>query len=299
MTNQATAKKLHKKKKFDLVDVILFLFLTAWGLVILLPFINVIAISFSSYKEYLATPLLMFPKEPELKSYQELFEDGRIWIGYRTTLIIVLIGVPLSLFLTSSMGYALSRRKYPGKKLILMLVLFTMIFQGGIVPLYLVMKDLHLTNTIWSIILSSGMNTFYMILMYNYFQSLPDSLVESARLDGAGEWTILFRVILPLSLPIIATVTLFYSVDKWNEWFNAMIFVRKAEIQPLQLILRSMILDSQVANEAATTVAIEDRSFSSGIKMAAVVVTMLPIMCVYPFLQKHFAKGVMVGAIKA
>ncbi len=299
MTNQASTQKLHKKKKFDLVDIVLFLFLTAWGLIILLPFINVIAISFSSYKEYLATPLLMFPKEPELKSYQELFEDGRIWIGYRTTLIIVLIGVPLSLFLTSSMGYALSRRKYPGKKLILMLVLFTMIFQGGIVPLYLVMKDLHLTNTIWSIILCSGMNTFYMILMYNYFQSLPDSLVESARLDGAGEWTILFRVILPLSLPIIATVTLFYSVDKWNEWFNAMVFVRKAEIQPLQLILRSMILDSQVANEAAATVAIEDRSFSSGIKMAAVVVTMLPIMCVYPFLQKHFAKGVMVGAIKA
>ncbi|MCI8386434.1 MAG: carbohydrate ABC transporter permease [Acutalibacter sp.] len=299
MTNQASTQKLHKKKRFDLVDVVLFLFLTAWGLIILLPFINVIAISFSSYKEYLATPLLMFPKEPELKSYQELFEDGRIWIGYRTTLIIVLIGVPLSLFLTSSMGYALSRRKYPGKKLILMLVLFTMIFQGGIVPLYLVMKDLHLTNTIWSIILCSGMNTFYMILMYNYFQSLPDSLVESARLDGAGEWTILFRVILPLSLPIIATVTLFYSVDKWNEWFNAMVFVRKAEIQPLQLILRSMILDSQVANEAAATVAIEDRSFSSGIKMAAVVVTMLPIMCVYPFLQKHFAKGVMVGAIKA
>ena len=287
MTNQASTQKLHKKKRFDLVDVVLFLFLTAWGLIILLPFINVIAISFSSYKEYLATPLLMFPKEPELKSYQELFEDGRIWIGYRTTLIIVLIGVPLS------------RRKYPGKKLILMLVLFTMIFQGGIVPLYLVMKDLHLTNTIWSIILCSGMNTFYMILMYNYFQSLPDSLVESARLDGAGEWTILFRVILPLSLPIIATVTLFYSVDKWNEWFNAMVFVRKAEIQPLQLILRSMILDSQVANEAAATVAIEDRSFSSGIKMAAVVVTMLPIMCVYPFLQKHFAKGVMVGAIKA
>ena len=123
--------------------------------------------------------------------------------------------------------------------------------------------------------------------------------MESARLDGAGEWTILFRVILPLSLPIIATVTLFYSVDKWNEWFNAMVFVRKAEIQPLQLMLRSMILDSQVANEAAATVAIEDRSFSSGIKMAAVVVTMLPIMCVYPFLQKHFAKGVMVGAIKA
>ena len=135
-------------------------------MVILLPFVNVIAISFSSYKEYLETPLLLIPQQPELKSYQELFEDGRIWVGYRTTIIIVLIGVPLSLFLTSSMGYALSRNRFPGKKGILLLVLFTMIFQGGIVPLYLVMRDLHLTNTIWSVILCSGMNTFYMILMY-------------------------------------------------------------------------------------------------------------------------------------
>lgn len=292
-------RRLEKRRKINVIDVLLFLFLTIWGLVILLPFVNVIAISFSSYKEYLETPLLLIPQQPELKSYQELFEDGRIWVGYRTTIIIVLIGVPLSLFLTSSMGYALSRNRFPGKKGILLLVLFTMIFQGGIVPLYLVMRDLHLTNTIWSVILCSGMNTFYMILMYNYFQSLPDSLIESAKLDGAGEWTILFRIVLPLSMPIIATIILFYAVDKWNEWFNAMVFIRDADIQPLQLILRSMILDSQVADEASAIVSIEDRSFTNGIKMAAVVVSMLPIMCVYPFLQKHFAKGVMVGAIKA
>ena len=292
-------RRLEKRRKIDVIDVLLFLFLTIWGLVILLPFVNVIAISFSSYKEYLETPLLLIPQQPELKSYQELFEDGRIWVGYRTTIIIVLIGVPLSLFLTSSMGYAISRNRFPGKKGILLLVLFTMIFQGGIVPLYLVMRDLHLTNTIWSVILCSGMNTFYMILMYNYFQSLPDSLIESAKLDGAGEWTILFRIVLPLSMPIIATIILFYAVDKWNEWFNAMVFIRDADIQPLQLILRSMILDSQVADEASAIVSIEDRSFTNGIKMAAVVVSMLPIMCVYPFLQKHFAKGVMVGAIKA
>ena len=202
-------RRLEKRRKIDVIDVLLFLFLTIWGLVILLPFVNVIAISFSSYKEYLETPLLLIPQQPELKSYQELFEDGRIWVGYRTTIIIVLIGVPLSLFLTSSMGYALSRNRFPGKKGILLLVLFTMIFQGGIVPLYLVMRDLHLTNTIWSVILCSGMNTFYMILMYNYFQSLPDSLIESAKLDGAGEWTILFRIVLPLSMPIIATIILF------------------------------------------------------------------------------------------
>ena len=291
--------KLHKRKKIDVVDVILFVVLTAWGLIILLPFLNAVAISFASYKEYLETPLLLFPKNPELKSYQQLIEDGRIWIGYRTTIIILIIAVPLILFLTSSMGYALSRRHYPGKKAILLLVLFTMIFQGGIVPLYLVMKDLHLTDTIWSVILASGMNTFYMILMYNYFQSLPDSLIESAQLDGAGEWTILFRIVLPLSMPIITTVLLFYSVDKWNEWFNAMVFIRSADIQPLQNVLRSMIVDSQAMGEASALVSIEDRPFTSGIKMAAVVVTMVPIMCIYPFLQKHFAAGVMVGAIKA
>ncbi len=291
--------KLHKRKKIDVVDVILFVVLTAWGLIILLPFLNAVAISFASYKEYLETPLLLFPKNPELKSYQQLIEDGRIWIGYRTTIIILIIAVPLSLFLTSSMGYALSRRHYPGKKAILLLVLFTMIFQGGIVPLYLVMKDLRLTDTIWSVILASGMNTFYMILMYNYFQSLPDSLIESAQLDGAGEWTILFRIVLPLSMPIITTVLLFYSVDKWNEWFNAMVFIRSADIQPLQNVLRSMIVDSQAMGEASALVSIEDRPFTSGIKMAAVVVTMVPIMCIYPFLQKHFAAGVMVGAIKA
>lgn len=279
--------------------MILFIFLTCWGLLIIVPFLNVIAISFASYKEYLETPLLLIPKNPELKSYEELFKDGRIWIGYRTSLIIVLIGVPFSLFLTSSMAYALSRRKFPGKKAIFFLVLFTMIFQGGIVPLYLVVKNLHLTNTLWSVILASGMNTFYMILMYNYFQSLPESLIESARLDGAGEWTILFRIVLPLSLPIIATVTLFYAVDKWNEWFNAMIFIRKDSIQPLQNILRSIVLDSQVLYQNSGQAGIQDRGFTNGIKMAAVVATMLPVMCIYPFLQKHFTKGVMVGAIKA
>lgn len=296
MSNTA---KLRKIRKFDFVDIILFVILTLWGLLIVVPFINVIAISFASYKEYLETPLMLIPMHPVLDSYSDLFEDGRIWIGYRTTLIIELFGLPLSLFLTTSMGYALSRRNYPGKKAILLIVLFTMIFQGGIVPLYLVMKDLGLTNTIWSVVFASGMNTFYMILMYNYFQSLPDSLMESARLDGAGEWTILFRIVLPLSLPIIATVTLFYAVDKWNEWFNPMVFIRKGSIQPLQLVLRSMIIDSQLQDELSAQVALEERPFTNGIKMAAVIVSMLPIMCVYPFLQKHFAKGIMVGAIKA
>lgn len=291
-------KRVHHAK-FGVLDVVLFVILTVWTLVILLPFINVIAVSLTSYKEYLETPLLLFPKQIELKSYQDLLSDSRIWIGYRTTFTILIIGVPLSLFLTASTAYALSKKEFPGRKFFFVIILFTMLFNGGIVPLYLLMKDLQLTNTIWSVILATGMNTFYMILMYNYFQSLPESLMESARLDGAGEWTILLKIVLPLSMPIIATVLLFYSIDKWNEWFMAMIFIRKNNLQPLQLVLRSIVLDSQVLDTQAAQVMIEEHPFTNGIKMAAVIITMVPVMCVFPFLQKYFTKGVMVGAVKS
>jgi putative aldouronate transport system permease protein len=287
--------------KRDWIDVVLFILLTFWGLIIVVPFINVVAISFTSHKEYLETPLLIFPKEPEIKAYQELFKGGRILTGYRNTLFIIAVGVPLSLFLCSSMAYALSRRQFPGRRLVFFFVLFTMIFQGGIVPLYLVIRDLKLTNTLWSIILSSAMNTFYMILMYNYFSSLPESLVESARLDGAGDWTVLFKIILPLSLPMLATLTLFFTVDKWNEYFNALIFIRKSNLETLQIVLRSIVFDSMTGEQGSMALSGEskNRAFTMGIKMAAVMLTMIPVMCIYPFLQKHFVKGVLVGAIKA
>jgi putative aldouronate transport system permease protein len=287
------------KDKTDFVDVILFVLLTAWGLIIAVPFINALAISFTGYKEYLASPLLLFPKAPEFKAYRELFKDSRLFYGYRTTITIILIGVPLSLFFCTSMGFALSRKGWPGRKYFFYFILFTMIFQGGIVPLYLVVRSLRLTNSTWSVILTGGINTFYMLLIYNFFQTLPESLVESARLDGAGDWIILFRIVIPLSMPIVTTMTLFYTVDKWNEWFNAMIFIRRAEIQPLQLVLRSIVLDSVTGSQTAAAITLLERPFPIGIKMAAVMLTMLPIMCIYPFLQKHFAKGMMIGAIKA
>ncbi|MDR0554657.1 MAG: carbohydrate ABC transporter permease [Treponema sp.] len=291
----------HKKpnSRFGAMDMVLFVLLTFWGFIILIPFINAVAISFTSYKEYLDTPLLLFPKAPELKAYRELFKDNRLLYGYRTSLSIILVGVPLSIFLSTSMGFALSRKNWPGRKFLFYFILFTMIFQGGIVPLYLVARSLRLTNTIWSVVLTGGINTFYMILVYNFFQTLPESLIESARIEGAGDWGILFRIIMPLSTPILATITLFYTVDKWNEWFNAMVFIRNASIQPLQLVLRSIVLDSVTGSQTATAVALLERPFPVGIKMAAVMLTMLPIMCIYPFLQKHFTKGMMIGAIKA
>ena len=175
-----------------------------------------------------------------------------------------------------------------------------MLFNGGIIPLYLQMKEFHLTNTLWSVVLAGTVNVFYFVIMRNYFQSLPESLIESARLDGAGEWRVLGYIILPLSKPIIATLTLFYLVDRWNEWYNALIFIRDTEMQPLQLVLRSIVMESNIVNNVTSAAAMEQmQNFDMGVKMAAVIVTILPVMCVYPFLQKHFAQGVMVGAVKA
>ena len=288
-----------KRKGFEALVWILLVLLTAGLLAVLIPFLNVIAISFTSYKEYMQSTWVVWPKNPTLDAYKELFKDSRILIGYKTTLMYLLVGLPLNLLLCVTLAYALSRKGWPGRKVILMLVLFTMIFNGGIVPMYLVMKSFNLTNTIWSVILAQGMNTFNMILIYNYFCSLPEALVESASLDGADEWTIMARIIVPLAKPILATVVLFVAVQLWNEYFMSMIFLRSKDFQSLQQVLRSIVMDSQVVDTASQTVDVGERNFTDAIKMAAVMATMVPVMCVYPFLQKYFAKGIMMGAIKS
>ena len=292
--------KVYKRKRFDAVDVLVVTLLTLWMLLIIIPFVNAIAISFATQKEYVDNPLMLVPSEPTLKSYELLFNDYRIWTGFRTSFLIVLSGVPANMLLTTVLAYGTSRGDYPGKKIIIGGILFTMLFNGGIIPLYLQMKEFHLTNTLWSVVLAGTVNVFYFVIMRNYFQSLPESLIESARLDGAGEWRVLGHIILPLSKPIIATLTLFYLVDRWNEWYNALIFIRDTEMQPLQLVLRSIVMKSKIVNNVTSAAAMEQmQNFDMGVKMAAVIVTILPVMCVYPFLQKHFAQGVMVGAVKA
>lgn len=299
MSKKATKKSKIGTERMTLLDYFIFAILLVLALMILIPFWNVIMISFATQKEYADNPLLMFPKEFTLDSYKALFANGTILSGYKNTLILLVIGLPLSMFLTTSMAYGLSRSNFPFKKFIFFLVLFTMIFNGGIVPLYLIMKSLHLTGSLWSVILAGSFSAFNMILMMNYFYTLPESLMESARLDGAGEWRILFNVVLPLATPIIATITLFYGVAYWNSWYDAMIFLRKADQLPLQNVLRTIISTSQTnASNASSVDATQVSNFSMGMKMAAVFVTMVPIMCFFPMLQKHFAKGVLTGAIK-
>lgn len=300
MRRLARRKPLHRPDGFTILSVIV---VTVFMVLILIPFWNVITLSFTKSSEYLRSNFLIFPKEPTMDSYRMILgNDRRIGIGYRTTLQILLLGLPVNLLLTVLTSYGLSRPSFPGKRFFLFFVLFTMFFSGGIIPLYLLMKEMSLMNSIWSVILPSAVNTFYMVIMRNYFLSLPPALEEAARIDGAGEFTVLFRVYLPLAAPILATVALFYAVDRWNEWFNAMIFIRNSELTPLQLILRSIVIESQMATDAAKIsmgAAQAQAQFALGVKMAAVFVSMVPIMLVYPFLQKYFVKGVLIGAIKA
>lgn len=291
-------KHAHRKKTVDFFYILIIIFLSFYGVIVLYPFYNSVLISFVSQKEYIQTPFIVFPKKITFDAYLYLFEDGSILDGYRSTLLIVLVGVPYNLLLTSSVAYAMSRPAFPGKKFFNAMIILTMYFGGGIIPTYLLIRSMGLLNSLMSVILVYGVNTYNMIIMRNFFLSIPSSIEESARIDGANDIIILFRIILPLSKPIIATMLLFFTVDRWNEWFNAMIFLRDNSKLPLQVVLRS-IVNQPMMDFSVTTSALKNSVFSDGIKMAAVVVTMLPVMLVYPFVQKHFMKGIMLGGVKA
>ena len=270
------------------MDLVIAFILTVGAAAIIIPFWNVLVVSFATQKEYADHPLMLFPRNPTLESYRYLFRDSKIWRGYINTGKLLLMGLPLSMFLTTTMAYGLSRKNFPGRKLIIGLVVFTMIFNGGIVPMYLVMKQLKLTGTLWAVTFSTCFSVFNMILMMNYFDTIPDSLMESACLDGASEWRILGSIVLPLSKPMMATVALFYGVSIWNEWYDAMIFLRKANMLPLQNVLRSIIQETEISTSATGSIAaMGGPRFDDGIKMAAVFLSMIPIMCFYPLLQKH------------
>lgn len=286
------------RNNFELLDGVILLLLLFFAAVIIVPFISVVGTSFATQKEALERTLMLFPSQPTIDNYYRLFQDPRIVIGYRTTLLIVFVGVPINLFLTTSMAYGLMRTNYPGAKVMFYVILLTMLFNGGIVPMYLLMMQLGLINTIWSIILAYGINTFYFIVMRTYMTSLPEALIESAKIDGASEWRILLQIILPISKPIIATILLFYAVDRWNEWFNAMVFLRRRDLIPLQLVLRNIVMDTVIVDSLSISGPRVPR-FTEGIQSATIMVTMLPIMCFFPFLQKYFVKGIMIGAVKA
>jgi len=292
------AAYLPGRRKRDLFYAVNVVLLGIWGLVILYPFYNAFLISVVTQKEYTMTPFMLIPKEITFEAYQFIFSSSRIYSGYTNTLLILLIGVPYNMIITACMAYALSRDRFPGKKTITALVVFTMYFSGGLIPLYLLVKDLGLMNSLAAVILVYGANTFYLLLMRSYFHEIPAALEESAKLDGANDIVILVRIMLPLAMPIVATIILFFSVDRWNEWFNAMLFVREGDKWPLQLVLRNIVM-STINDIGSRNVSVKKTIFEDGVKMAAVFVTMAPIMLTYPFLQKYFLKGILIGSVKS
>lgn len=255
--------------------------------------------SFSSPNELMAHKgLLLKPLGFSIASYGAVFKNPMISTGYANTLFVVVVGVTLNIVLTSMGAYFLSRKGVMLKNEIMFLIVFTMFFSGGLIPFYFTVKDLHIDNSLWALILPGAISTFNLIIMRTAFLSIPDSLEESAKLDGAGHFTILFRIILPLSLPTVAVLVLYYGVAHWNAWFNAMIFLRKRELFPLQLVLRGILIDNDTNSMSQGAATGDQEMISQTIKYAVIMVATLPILALYPFLQKYFVKGALIGAVK-
>jgi putative aldouronate transport system permease protein len=222
-----------------------------------------------------------------------------ILIGYKNTLLYLVCGTTLSLFLTSLGAYALSRKNLYGKNFIMMMIAFTMFFGGGMVPTFLLVKNLHMVDTPFAMFVPIALSSWNLIIMRTSFQAMPESLIESAKIDGANDFIILFKLVLPLSLPIIAVMILYYGVGYWNDYMTPLLYLRAREKYPIQLVLRDILL-SNSNNEAMTQGVASDSAFQIGenIKYATIIVSTLPILLVYPFIQKYFVQGVMIGAIK-
>lgn len=278
-------------------DVFNYIFLAAIALLMLLPFIYVIAGSFATEAELTTRSFFIWPKTFTLEAYKYIFSTSTFVMSLWQTIKITVLGTLVQLFCSFTLAYPLSRKNLKGRNFILNMVIFAMLFSGGMIPTFLIVKDLGLLNSIWAVILPAAINPFNMMIIKNFFQELPVELEESARIDGCNEAGILWRIMLPLSKPMVATFTLFYAVGLWNDFMAPLLYINDSTKWPIQLLLRQITMSSSSASALGTV----DPNYippDQGVKLAVVVVATLPIMIVYPFLQKHFAKGMMVGSVK-
>lgn len=285
-------------KIFDAVNYIL---LGLIAFTTILPFIYIIGASFASEYELTVRPMFIIPQNITFDAYTYIFSSNRILQAFGNSVFITVFGTLINLFFTVTMAYALSKTRLRGRNFILNMIIFSMFFSGGMIPGYIVTASwLQLKNTYWAVLLPGAISAYNMMIVKNFFQNIPQELEESASLDGCTDVGTLIRIVLPLSLPVLATFGLFYAVGHWNAYFGAMIYMTNArEKWPLQVLLREIII---MANASAGDMANLDPDFvqppEQSVKMAVIVVSTVPIMCVYPFLQKYFVKGVMVGALK-
>ena len=259
------------------------------------PFWDAFIVSFSSLKSYLGTTIHLWPTEWSFEAYKFMLFRKELWTSYGNTVFITVVGTFINMIITIMTAYVLSKKDLKGHRVIMFLIVFTMLFSGGIIPTYIVVRSLKLMNSLWALIIPSAVSTYNLIIMRNFFSSFSKDLEEAAMIDGCTEVGVLFRIVVPTSKPAITTISLFYAVAHWNNFFSAVMYIYDKSKWPLQLFLRSMLFETDAAYSSGG-----ENLFLLGqpMKMAAVMMATIPIMCAYPFFQKHFTKGVMLGAVK-
>lgn len=297
MQNILSAAGSYKNRKIKAGEIILYILITLIAFVCLYPMLNVIAYSFSGYNAVLSGRVTFFPIDFTTAAYANILRRNQIWMALRTTVLVTLEGTAVSLMLTIFAAYALSR-DIPGRKVISGFILFTMYFGGGMIPTFIVVKGMGLYDTLGALFIPQAINVFNFIVMRTFFRNLPDSLEEAAKIDGASDMQILFQIVLPLSLAIIATMGLFYAVGYWNTYFDALLYIQNPDKYTLQLRLRGLLFGNDLDNSGNNLEGIGTQVMTQSLKMATVVVSTVPILVVYPWLQKYFVKGVMLGSVK-
>ncbi len=291
-------KFIHNDRLFDICNKILIWFFI---IIIAYPLIYIINASISDPTMVNTGQMWLWAKEVTFEGFQRVFENKNIWIGYRNTIFYTLLGTFINLAFTLPAAYALSRRDLRGKGIVMALLVFTMFFEGGLIPTYLLIRDLGMINTIWTMVIPNAVAVWNVIVTMTFFKvTIPRSLEEAAEIDGASIFRIFFQIVLPLSAPIIAVMGLFYGVGHWNQYFSAMIYLHDKELFPLQLFLREILVQQQTADllmESGEAMA-EQAKVASIIKYAVMIVSAAPLLIVYPFLQRFFIKGVMIGSLK-
>jgi putative aldouronate transport system permease protein len=284
------------EKSSGIGQLVLWTIMIILAFVMLFPFIYVVAVSFSSYKDAVSNSLLIIPLHPTLQAYSWVLQNGGVLQGLGISLFASIVGTAVSMFLTVTIAYALSRTEVPGIKVALWLVLLTLLITPSIITKYLVVRQLGMIDTLWALIIPSALNPFNVVVMRQFFLTIPSELIDSARLDGATDWHILWRIMVPLSKASLAAISLFYAVEIWNSFFEPTIYLNNPQLYPVSVILRMIVLQSTEPVEAVLPGQTPPPDLT--INMAVVVLATLPILLLYPFLQRYFTKGVLTGSIK-
>ena len=270
------------------------------ALIALLPFLYIVAGSFATERELTERAFFILPHEISMNAYKYIVKTGTVFNGLKNSIFLTIVGTFINMAFTTTFAYPLSKRDFRGKNVILNIIIVTMLFSGGMIPSYMLIRNLHMIDTYWALTVPGAINAFNMIIVKKFFQGLPEELEESARIDGASDWKIFIKIALPLSKPVMASISLFYAVGHWNDYFGAMIYLNSGKKNTIQLVLRQIVLMAQGIQSDGTMIdwgsvgAPPDQA----VKMAATVVATIPILLVYPFIQKYFAQGVMIGSVK-